>query len=38
MCRAGDPLYIVKIVIGPIICFVLLLLVTVGGFVMFKKK
>lgn len=34
----GDPLYIVKIVIGPIICSVLLLLVAVGGFVMFKKK
>ncbi len=38
MCRTGDPLYIVKIVIGPIICFVLLLCVAVAGFVMFKKK
>lgn len=38
MCSTGDPLYIVKIVIGPIICFVLLLLVSVTGFVMFKKK
>ncbi|TWW73664.1 Insulin receptor [Takifugu flavidus] len=34
----SDPLYIVKIIIGPIICFVLLLLVAVGGFVMFKKR
>ncbi|TNM98429.1 hypothetical protein fugu_014675 [Takifugu bimaculatus] len=34
----SDPLYIVKIIIGPIICFVLLLLVAVGGFVMFKKS
>lgn len=38
MCWTGDPLYIVKIVIGPIICFILLLLVSVTGFVMFKKK
>lgn len=37
-CLTGDPLYIVKIVIGPIICFILLLLVSVTGFVMFKKK
>ncbi|KAI3374266.1 hypothetical protein L3Q82_006113 [Scortum barcoo] len=35
---ASDPLYIVKIVIGPVICFVLLLLVAVAGFVMFKKN
>lgn len=28
----------VKIIIGPIICFVLLLLVSVAGFVVFKKK
>lgn len=38
MFLTGDPLYIVKIVIGPIICFILLLLVSVTGFVMFKKK
>lgn len=38
MCWIGDPLYVVKIVIGPIICFILLLLVSVTGFVMFKKK
>ncbi|XP_035489022.1 insulin receptor a [Scophthalmus maximus] len=35
---ASDPLYIVKIVIGPIICLVLLLFVAVAGFVMFKKN
>ncbi|KAM7379575.1 hypothetical protein PAMP_005121 [Pampus punctatissimus] len=35
---ARDPLNIVKIVIGPVICFVLLLLVAVAGFVMFKKN
>ncbi|XP_039998890.1 insulin receptor a [Xiphias gladius] len=35
---ASDPLYIVKIVIGPVICFVLLLFVSVAGFVMFKKN
>lgn len=38
MFSTGDPLYIVKIVIGPVICFVLLLFVSVAGFVMFKKK
>ncbi|KAF3858021.1 hypothetical protein F7725_011222 [Dissostichus mawsoni] len=35
---ASDPLYAVKIVIGPIICFVLLLFVAGAGFVMFKKS
>ncbi|XP_035026675.1 insulin receptor a isoform X1 [Hippoglossus stenolepis] len=35
---ASDPLYIVKIVIGPVICFILLLFVTVTGFVLFKKS
>nr|BAB83668.1 insulin receptor [Paralichthys olivaceus] len=35
---ASDPLYIVKIVIGPVICFILLLFVTVTGFVFFKKN
>lgn len=35
---SGDPLHIVKIVIGPIICSALLLLVAVGVFVMFKKR
>ncbi|XP_024129446.1 insulin receptor a [Oryzias melastigma] len=34
----SDPLYVVKIIIGPIICFVLLLLVSVVGFVVFKKN
>ncbi|XP_038573533.1 insulin receptor a isoform X2 [Micropterus salmoides] len=34
----SDPLYIVKIIIGPVICFVLLLCVAVAGFVMFKKN
>uniref|UniRef100_H3DBQ6 Tyrosine-protein kinase receptor n=1 Tax=Tetraodon nigroviridis TaxID=99883 RepID=H3DBQ6_TETNG len=34
----SDPLHVVKIVIGPVICSVLLLLVAVGGFVMFKKN
>uniref|UniRef100_A0A671YZZ0 Tyrosine-protein kinase receptor n=1 Tax=Sparus aurata TaxID=8175 RepID=A0A671YZZ0_SPAAU len=29
----SDPLYIVKIIIGPVICFVLLLFVSVAGFV-----
>lgn len=38
MCSTADPLHIVKIVIGLVICFVLLLLVAVAGFVMFKKK
>eukprot|EP00064_Thunnus_orientalis_P015399 superscaffoldBa00002846_g15451 len=33
-----DPLNILKIVIGPVICFVLLLFVAVAGFVMFKKN
>ncbi|CAG5896505.1 unnamed protein product [Menidia menidia] len=35
---ASDPLYVLKIVIGPIICFVLLLFVSLAGFVMFKKN
>ncbi|XP_035525964.1 insulin receptor a [Morone saxatilis] len=35
---ASDPLYIVKIVIGPVICFVLLLFVAGAGFVVFKKN
>uniref|UniRef100_A0A7N8YD95 receptor protein-tyrosine kinase n=1 Tax=Mastacembelus armatus TaxID=205130 RepID=A0A7N8YD95_9TELE len=34
----SDPLYIVKIIIGPVICLVLLLCVAAAGFVMFKKK
>ncbi|XP_008332774.1 insulin receptor a [Cynoglossus semilaevis] len=34
----SDPLYIVKIVIAPIICFVLLLLVAAVGFFMFRKS
>ncbi|XP_068604714.1 insulin receptor a [Brachionichthys hirsutus] len=34
----SDPLYILKIVIGPIICFVLLLCVSTIGFIMFKKN
>ncbi|XP_068196167.1 insulin receptor a [Antennarius striatus] len=34
----SDPLYIFKIVIGPIICFVLLLCVSTIGFIMFKKN
>ena len=38
LCQTGDPLYVVKIIIGPVICSVLLLLVAIGGFVMFKKK
>ncbi|CAN9503462.1 unnamed protein product [Ophioblennius macclurei] len=33
-----DPLYVFKIVIGPIICIVLLLCVAVVGFVIFKKN
>ncbi|XP_063741563.1 insulin receptor a [Eleginops maclovinus] len=35
---ASDPLYVMKIIIGPIICFVLLLFVAGAGFVMFKKN
>ncbi|KAM9789417.1 insulin receptor a [Neosynchiropus ocellatus] len=35
---AHDPLNVVKIVIGPVICFVLLLFIAVAGFVMFKKN
>ncbi|KAM8850009.1 insulin receptor a [Spinachia spinachia] len=35
---ASDSLYVLKIVIGPVICFVLLLFVAVAGFVMFKKN
>ncbi|XP_053740412.1 insulin receptor a [Synchiropus splendidus] len=35
---AHDPLSVVKIVIGPVICFVLLLFIAVAGFVMFKKN
>ncbi|XP_037837848.1 insulin receptor a isoform X2 [Kryptolebias marmoratus] len=34
----SDPLYIVKIIIGPIICLVLLLIVSVTGFVLFRKN
>ncbi|KAM6948796.1 insulin receptor a [Aplochiton taeniatus] len=34
----SDPSSVLKIVIGPVICFVLLLLVAAVGFVMFKKK
>ncbi|KAF7661876.1 hypothetical protein LDENG_00252400 [Lucifuga dentata] len=33
-----DPINVVKIVIGPVICFVLLLFVAVAGFVLFKKN
>ncbi|XP_071765280.1 insulin receptor a [Centroberyx gerrardi] len=33
-----DPINVVKIVIGPVICFILLLFVAAAGFVMFKKK
>ncbi|XP_029970306.1 insulin receptor a [Salarias fasciatus] len=33
-----DPLHVFKIIIGPVICFVLLLCVAVAGFVMFKKN
>ncbi|KAM9322713.1 insulin receptor a isoform 1-T1 [Pholidichthys leucotaenia] len=36
--EANDPLYVLKIVIGPIICFVLLLCVTLAGFIIFKKN
>ncbi|XP_034038276.1 insulin receptor a isoform X2 [Thalassophryne amazonica] len=35
---AGDPLNMLKIVIGPVICIVLLLFVAVAGFIMLKKK
>ncbi|XP_075954174.1 insulin receptor a [Anarhichas minor] len=35
---ASDPLYVLKIIIGPVICFVLLLIVSVTGFLMFKKN
>ncbi|KAG7525081.1 insulin receptor-like [Solea senegalensis] len=35
---ASDPLYIVKIVIAPVICFVLLMFVAAVGFFMFKKS
>uniref|UniRef100_A0A1A8QE15 Tyrosine-protein kinase receptor n=2 Tax=Nothobranchius TaxID=28779 RepID=A0A1A8QE15_9TELE len=35
---ASDPLYIVKIIIGPIICVVLVLFMAVVGFFMFKKN
>uniref|UniRef100_A0A672ZAC8 Tyrosine-protein kinase receptor n=1 Tax=Sphaeramia orbicularis TaxID=375764 RepID=A0A672ZAC8_9TELE len=34
----ADHLNIIKIVIGPVICFVLLVFVAGGGFFMFKKK
>ncbi|XP_040027550.2 insulin receptor a [Gasterosteus aculeatus] len=34
----SDSLYVLKIIIGPVICFVLLLFVAVAGFVMFKKN
>ncbi|MEQ2309757.1 hypothetical protein AMECASPLE_001873 [Ameca splendens] len=34
----SDPLYVVKIIIGPIICIVLLLFVAVAGFIVFKKS
>lgn len=34
----SDPLHVVKIVIGPVICFVLVLCVALAGFVMFKKS
>uniref|UniRef100_A0A3Q3XF24 Tyrosine-protein kinase receptor n=1 Tax=Mola mola TaxID=94237 RepID=A0A3Q3XF24_MOLML len=34
----SDPLYLVKIVIGPVICFFLLLFVALAGFVLFKKN
>ncbi|XP_076004360.1 insulin receptor a [Genypterus blacodes] len=33
-----DPINVVKVVIGPVICFILLLCVAVAGFVMFKKN
>uniref|UniRef100_A0A8C3AAE6 Tyrosine-protein kinase receptor n=3 Tax=Cyclopterus lumpus TaxID=8103 RepID=A0A8C3AAE6_CYCLU len=35
---ASDPLYVLKIVVGPVICFVLLLFVAGAGFFMFKKN
>lgn len=35
---SGDPLYIVKIIIGPVICIVLLLIVSITGFFLFKKR
>ncbi|KAM3604523.1 uncharacterized protein V6R79_012509 [Siganus canaliculatus] len=34
----SDPLYIVKIVIGPIICVVLVLFVALAGYVVFRKN
>ncbi|XP_047223967.1 insulin receptor a [Girardinichthys multiradiatus] len=34
----SDPLYVMKIIIGPIICIVLLLFVAVAGFIVFKKS
>ncbi|KAM4552222.1 insulin receptor a [Odontesthes bonariensis] len=35
---SSDPLYVVKIIIGPVICFVLLVFVALAGFIMFKKN
>ncbi|TNN58058.1 Insulin receptor [Liparis tanakae] len=35
---ASDPLYVLKIIIGPVICFILLLFVAAAGFFMFKKN
>ncbi|KAM6989216.1 insulin receptor-like [Tautogolabrus adspersus] len=35
---ASDPLYFVKIVIGPILCFVLVLCMAVAGFIIFRKS
>ncbi|XP_013862871.1 insulin receptor a [Austrofundulus limnaeus] len=34
----SDPLYIVKIIIGPIICVILLVLVSGTGFILFSKS
>ncbi|CAL8369908.1 unnamed protein product [Boreogadus saida] len=36
--RATDPTNMLKILIGPVICFILLLFVAAAGFVVFKKK
>ena len=38
MCAGTDPTNMLKILIGPVICFILLLFVAGAGFVVFKKK
>jgi hypothetical protein len=38
VCAVTDPTNMLKILIGPVICFILLLFVAGAGFVVFKKK